>query len=160
MANINNLKTFYDYGLPHTGDAKDPQSIMENIEFLYEKMQACTREASYFDLYRITSVVNQPAELQGAINALPAFETLIVNTPVDLGNGEVYNIGDLVVKHQDSTTTRVQAQRGGIFFPESIKKLSSDDNNFGYTINFKYAQVGPTTESDTVIEGTGANKGE
>ena len=158
MANTNNLKSFYDYGLPHT-NVKDSELIMENIEFLYEKMQACTREASYFDLYRITSVVNQPSELQGAINALPAFETLVVNAPVDLGNGEVYNIGDLVVKHQDNTITRVPAQRGGIFFPESIKKLSSDNKNFAYTINFKYAQVSPTTELDEVVEGTGSNQG-
>ena len=145
------LIKYYNYELPYPNNANDSSKVMENIKFLYKKMQLCTRNVSYFDLYKINAVVSQASELQSTINALPAYSSLIVNTHADLGEGNVYDIGDLVVKHNDNTTSTIKAQRGGIFYPSSIQKETEDPNNFSYTINFLYQSVAPV-EGESIAE--------
>jgi hypothetical protein len=149
MANIKGLTNFYDYGLKNPV-AKSPEKIMENIDFLYNKIQACTRDVSYFDLYKISTIVNQPSELQAQINALPSYHSLIINTPIITGDGNRYNAGDIIVKMNDGTFTHIEAQRGGIFYPSKITKLNKNDNNYSYQFQFSYESSAPAKSEEPV----------
>lgn len=150
MANVKELTNFYDYGLKNPV-AKSPEKIMENIDFLYNKIQACTRDVSYFDLYKISTIVNQPSELQSQINALPSYHSLIINTPIVTGDGKRYNTGDIIVKMNDGTFSHIEAQRGGIFYPSKITKLSTDNNNYSYKFQFSYEASAPTSTEEPVV---------
>lgn len=145
MANVKNLYTTYSgYGLPYPS-AGNAQEIQENIEALYAKMAQCTRQISYFDLYKITTIVNQASELSSQINALAPYTSLIINTPIETGDGVRYNIGDLVVKNNDGSHDIIEAQRGGIFYPQKIVKVNTDDKNYSYDISFSYQSSAPST---------------
>jgi hypothetical protein len=111
---LNSQYNFHDYGLPKP-NASSHTDIMTNINFLYQKMQECTRNVTYFDLYKVTSVLNNEAEFDAQINALSPYSTMVINTPVVTGDGSQYNIGDMVIKHNDGTHDIIRAQRGGIF---------------------------------------------
>lgn len=144
MANIKNSYTTYsDYGLPFP-NAGSAQDIQANIEALYAKMAQCTRQISYFDLYKITTIVNQASELSSQINALAPYTSLIINTPIETGDGVRYNIGDLVIKNNDGSHDIIEAQRGGIFYPQKITKVSTDDKNYSYDISFHYQSSAPS----------------
>lgn len=144
MANIKNSYTTYSsYGLPYP-NAGNVQEIQENIEALYAKMAQCTRQISYFDLYKITTIVNQASELSSQINALAPYTSLIINTPIETGDGVRYNIGDLVVKNNDGSHDIIEAQRGGIFYPQKITKVNTDDKNYSYDISFSYQSSAPS----------------
>lgn len=145
MANVKNLYTTYSgYGLPYP-DAGSIQNIQSNIEALYAKMAQCTRKISYFDLYKITTIVNQASELSSQINALAPYTSLIINTPIETGDGVRYNIGDLVVKNNDGSHDIIEAQRGGIFYPQKITKVNTDDKNYSYDISFSYQSSAPSS---------------
>lgn len=150
MANVKELTNFYDYGLKNPV-AKSPEKIMENIDFLYNKIQACTRDVTYFDLYKISTIVNQASELQSQINALPSYHSLIINTPIITGDGKRYNTGDIIVKMNDGTFSHIEAQRGGIFYPSKITKLSTDSNNYSYKFQFSYESSAPASSEEPVV---------
>lgn len=145
MANVKKLFTTYsNYGLPHP-NAGNEIEIQENIEALYAKMAQCTRQISYFDLYKITTIVNQASELSSQINALAPYTSLIINTPIETGDGVRYNIGDLVVKNSDGSHNIIEAQRGGIFYPQKIEKVNTNDKNYSYNISFSYQSSAPSS---------------
>lgn len=147
MADISYIN-FQDYNTLPRPEASSSKDIMENIDFLYKKIQACTRQNSYYDLYRISAVVSNPAELQAKINALSPYSSLVINTNV-IYNDELYNIGDVIVKQPDNSYIPVKAQRGGIFYPS---RIDSQDGS-SYKITFEYSSVAPTanTQSETHI---------
>lgn len=142
-------KDFYDYGLPHA-KAGNPQQIMENIEHLYQKMKQCTRNVTYFDLYKINTVITQDSEFEAQINALEPHSTAIINSNITT-TSQVYSPGDMVVKNMDGTTTTIIAQRGGIFYPKKVKKVNEDGENFSYDFSFDFKSAAPAigTTSDS-----------
>lgn len=147
-------KDFHDYGLPHAR-ADNSQKIMENIEHLYQKMKQCTRNVTYFDLYKINTVITQDSEFEAQINALEPYSTAIINSNITTAN-QVYSPGDMVVKNIDGTTSTIIAQRGGIFYPKTVKKVSSSDDNFSYDFSFDFQSAAPaigTVSDDTLDEG-------
>lgn len=144
-------KDFHDYGLPHA-KADDSEKIMENIEYLYQKMKQCTRNVTYFDLYKINTVITQDSEFEAQINALEPYSTAIINSNITTAN-QVYSPGDMVVKNIDGTTSTIIAQRGGIFYPKTVTKGNSNNNNFSYDFSFDFKSVAPAagTTSDAKL---------
>lgn len=136
-------KNYQDYGLKYP-KASSPQEIMENIEYLYEKIKHCTRDLSYYDLYRIKDIVTNPSELQSKINSLDLYSSLVINTNIQEGD-QTYNIGDIVIKLSDGKTELIKAQRGGIFYPSKISKGSGST----YSIDFTYNASAPEQPSLT-----------
>lgn len=152
--NLLKYKDFHDYGLPHN-KADNPTKIMENINYLYNKMKQCTRNVTYFDLYKINTIITQDSEFDAQVNALEPHSTAIINTNITTAN-QVYSPGDMIIKNTDGTTSTIIAQRGGIFYPKTVQKFSSDDNNFSYNFSFYFRPVAPvadTTSEDTLDEG-------
>ena len=143
--NLLKYKDFHDYGLPHN-KADNPTKIMENINYLYNKMQQCTRNVTYFDLYKINTVITQDSEFEAQVNALEPYSTAIINSNISTSSG-TYSPGDMIVKNIDGTTINVFAQRGGIFYPKLIQKIDGDDNNYSYAISFAFQQAAPSVKS-------------
>jgi hypothetical protein len=152
MANLNTYKYYHDYGLPYP-NAGDKTSLYANIEYLYHKIENCTRNITYFDLYKINSVLNNATEFESKVNALPPYSSMVLNTFVSLtGTNTSYNIGDIVIKNIDGTHEVIAAQRGGIFYPSSIQKASlSDSENFTYDFMFSYQSAEPSID-EIVVE--------
>ena len=147
-----NLKytDFHDYGLPYAKTAS-AEDIMKNIEYLYQKMKQCTRNVTYFDLYKISTIITQDSEFESKINALEPYSTAIINTNITTAK-ETYSPGDMIVKNIDGTTSTIFAQRGGIFYPKSIAKVGDKDENYSYDISFAFHSSAPavsSTDSDS-----------
>ena len=142
MSNTTN-KQFQDYGLPYS-------DFQKNIEFLYKKIDNCTRKLSYFDLYKITTVVNNSSELEAKITSLPPYSSLVINTPIKTSTGSLYSIGDVILKNNDGTFSVIPAQRGGIFCPTEISKI--DGSSSSYNIRFEYIPSPPEKNSTAVID--------
>lgn len=141
-------KDFHDYGLPYTKTA-NADDIMKNIEYLYQKMKQCTRNVTYFDLYKITTIITQDSEFDAKINALEPYSTAIINTNITTAKDN-YSPGDMVVKNIDGTTTTIFAQRGGIFYPQSLVKKNNNVNNYTYDFSFAFQSTPPDTNASPV----------
>lgn len=147
-----NSQFLYDYGLPYPGPtAKTSVQIMENINHLYKKIDQCTRNVSYFDLYNFNTIITNPSELQSQINALVPYSSAIINVNSEV-NGVNYFVGDIVVKNNDSSSDIIRAQRGGIFYPSSISKINKDASNYTYNIQFLFQNVEPTISKTIVAD--------
>jgi hypothetical protein len=145
--NLLKYKDLYDYGLPNAS-AGNPTQIMENIEHLYKKMKQCTRNVTFFDLYKINTIITQDSEFEAQINALEPYSTAIINSNITTSN-QVYSPGDMIVKNIDGTTSTIIAQRGGIFYPKQVTKVTSDNNNFSYDFTFYFKSAAPATGSSS-----------
>lgn len=155
--NLLKYKDFHDYGLPCEKPANHTD-IMKNITYLYNKMQACTRKVTYFDLYKINTVINNSSDFESQISALEPYSTAIVNTRFSTPT-DSYSPGDLVIKNIDGTTTTIFAQRGGIFYPQTIvKEYSTIDQNYTYDFVFAFREKAPATDSEEVAEKNNDNK--
>ena len=143
LSNQNKLS----YKLPYTFSQ---DNWIKNIEHLNAKLEACTREITYFDLYKITRVVTDPDRFQAQVNSLPAYASLVVNTPVSINNIQ-YVPGDIIIKNNDGSTEHIKAQSGGVFYPSEIKKTTNGDN---YTFTFSFMSYMPTTETSTISSNT------
>lgn len=144
--NLSEYKDFHDYGLPKQSPGNE-NDIMENIQYLYSKMQKCTRNVTYFDLYRIDTIITQASEFESQINNLKPYSTAIVNIPFTTTT-TAYSPGDMIVKKGDGSLESVFAQRGGIFFPYKIvKEEGNNTNNYTYDIYFKLESVSPSNDN-------------
>ncbi len=148
MSNNYFTNQYHDYGLLPYPNASGPDQFLANIHFLQEKITATTRKLAYWDLYRISTILTDPNQFQGAVNDLLPYSSLIINTNI---SGEAdYAPGDLVIKHDDGSIEKIKAERGGIFWPHKIIK---DSNNYNYSFEFYYSAVPPSTSGGTPIVG-------
>lgn len=150
---MSTLKQFQDYGLPKP-NANSREDIQKNINYLYSKVKQVSKNLTFWDLYKISSVVTDKKDLQSILNALLPFTSAIINTPSAFVDGDTYAVGDIIVKNQDGTTKHIRAERGGIFFPQTITR-GGGSNNYNYTIDFTLKSNEPekvTTAS--AIEGS------
>ena len=132
---MSTLKQFQDYGLPKP-NAGSREDILKNIDYLYSKIKQVSKDLTFWDLYKISSVITDKKELQPVSNALLPFTSAIINTSSAFSDGDTsYAVGDLIVKNQDGTTEHIRAERGGIFFPQTITR-STAGSNYNYTIDF------------------------
>ena len=137
------------YTLPYPRATTSAQ-VLENLNHIEEKIKACTRNLTYFDLYRITSVVTDAKQLNSQIGSLAPYSSLVINTPINDGEGKQYNQGDVLIKYADGSIEHIEAQSGGVFYPQSIEKTSSNS----YKIKFAFASSAPS-EEENHAESTG-----
>lgn len=149
--NLTFLNQFHDYGLPYKL-ASSLDQFMANISYLEQKIAATTKRITYWDLYKITSVLTDSNSFHSAINNLSPYSSLIVNTKGSTGK-EDYNPGDIFVKHNDGTYEHISAERGGIFYPSEITKSSGVKNNT-YTITYSYQAAAPSAETAETPNGS------
>lgn len=150
---MSTLKQFQDYGLPKP-NANSREDIQKNINYLYSKVKQVSKNLTFWDLYKISSVVTDKKDLQPISNALLPFTSAIINTPSAFVDGDTYAVGDIIVKNQDGTTEHIRAERGGIFFPQ---KITRDSNSYNYTIDFILKSNEPVKATSEISgsQGTG-----
>jgi hypothetical protein len=139
-----NYQQLHDYKLPFPEGASGTETLA-NIQHLYKKINQCTRNITYFDLYKFNSVISDPNQLQAQINALEPYTAAIINANINTGDGFQYTPGDILVKNNDNTVNIIKAQRGGIFYPSSITR-SAGSNNYTYNIEFSFQSSEPNTD--------------
>ena len=142
-------RDFHDYGLPYA-KAANSTDIMANIEYLYQKIKQCTRNVTYFDLYKINTIITQDSEFESQVNALEPYTTAIINSHIATATTS-YSPGDMVVKNIDGTISTIFAQRGGIFYPKQMVKNSTNESNYTYEFLFAFQPASPSVASDTAI---------
>ena len=97
--------------------------------------------------------MTQDSEFEAQVNALEPYSTAVINTHIATAS-ETYSPGDMIVKNIDGTTSTIFAQRGGIFYPKTIKKTYLDDSNFSYDILFAFQSTAPKINSTSNVSGT------
>lgn len=155
--NLNFSNQFHDYGLPYDSPANSNE-FMTNIRYLEQKIIATTKKLTYWDLYRISAILTDPNAFHSTMNSLLPYSSLVANTNGNTGqkNGD-YSVGDIFIKHNDGTYTKIKAERGGIFYPSQIIKASSNDNNYTYQIYYSYQAFAPSTAEASSDKNTATN---
>ena len=96
--------------------------------------------------------MTESSEFYSAVNSLLPYSSLVVNTKFSTGEADGdYNPGDLVIKNNDGTHTKIAAERGGIFYPSKIIQAKSDgeeQTNYTYTISYSYRSAPPQKDSE------------
>lgn len=151
MANNYFTNQYHDYGVLPYPNASNKSQFLSNIEFLQEKINSTTRNVSYWDLYKISTILSDPNRFQSAINDLLPYSSLVVNTRV-FGKWDC-SPGDLIIKKNDGSVEKITAERGGIFWPQKITK---DPNNYNYSFEFYYSASAPTEEEKEVTASNNA----
>lgn len=149
ITDLNFSNQFHDYNvLPYPSPGNQHQ-FMANIRYLEQKITATTRSITYWDLYKIDAVLTDPNAFQSTINDLLPYTSLVINTKGTTGKeGGDYSPGDIFVKHNDGTYTKIKAERGGIFYPNQIlREGKTGDKNYNYTISYQYSANAPSIES-------------
>ena len=155
MSNLNSQFSF-NYGLPYPGaSGKTPAQIMENINYLYKKMEQCTRNVTYFDLYKFSTIIEDSSQLQAQVNALLPYTSAIINTNIETSDGMRYAPGDIIIKNNDGSSNIIRAQRGGIFYPSSITRKKGE--NYTYNIEFSYKSFEPVVDNIDIKDEYGLN---
>ena len=148
MSNNYFTNQYHDYGLLPYPNANNPEQFLSNINFLQEKITATTRELTYWDLYRISNILSDPNNFQGAVNDLLPYTSLVINTKIT-GDTD-YSPGDIIIKNPDGSIEKITAERGGIFWPKIIQR-SSQEGNYNYSFEFAYSATPPTTTEKQYI---------
>lgn len=141
-SNLTFLNQFHDYGLPYKNPGS-PSEFMINLQYLDQKIEATTREVTYWDLYKISTVLVDANAFYSSLNNLLPYSSMIINTLVTNTEDGDLNPGDIVIKNNNGSHDIIRAERGGIFYPSSII-ASPSQNNYTYAINYSYSAIAPS----------------
>lgn len=154
-SNLTFLNQFHDYGLPYKNPGS-PSEFMINLQYLDQKIEATTREVTYWDLYKISTVLVDANAFYSSLNNLLPYSSMVINTLVTNTEDGDLNPGDIVVKNNNGSHDIIRAERGGIFYPSSIV-ASPSQNNYTYTINYSYSASAPSKAEATSTRKTNEN---
>jgi hypothetical protein len=151
---MSQYQIFYDYGLPYKDLVSDvngtqEEKLMKNIEYLYNKMKQCTRNVTYFDLYKLNTIITNASEFQAKVNSLLPFTSAIINAKIVTEEGQSISPGDIILKNYYNSFLPIYAQRGGIFYPQIVR---ADENASSYDFYFNFRSVAPEKDSITETE--------
>lgn len=138
---MNNNNLFQYHKLPNP-NASCPAEFLQNIEYLESKIDATTRELSYWDMYKISDVLTTSSEFQSSVNKLLPYSSLVINTTI-VGDTD-YFPGDIIVKRPNGNYDIIRAERGGIFYPSEIVKAES---TYTYDFTFSYKAAAPSGDN-------------
>lgn len=164
MATINRAPLTYNNFIK---DSQLPSSLVtsgysgellkQDIEYLDQKIDSARKTITQWDFYKIVDVVTESESLQSQINTLLPNTSLVINTPSFYSNEVKYSRGDVIYKHTDYSTTHIQAENSGIYYPYRLipEYNSSNQLTGNYTLEYKYAAtIQEGADPTTVTVGT------
>lgn len=125
-------------------------NVGDDIRELYSEISRVSREVTQWDLYKTTEVIEDAKRFNAQVNALAPLSSAIIKTRIINDRGEVYTEGDLIFKKIDNSTVHIKAERGGVFYPQTIYKTpisntnnTPDNTNNTFTVRFAYSPTEP-----------------
>lgn len=115
---------------------------------LQEQIDNISKNITYLDVYNIIDTVEAKDELNVKVAGLVNNSSLVINCPTFQEGDEEYATGDIVLKNNNGEIIHIEAQPGGVYYPENI---SNSGNNI--TIQYKYAINTPEAGSEYPEEG-------
>lgn len=147
MANISNF--FQDYWLPSNKKSPDANYdsgwARDDIQYLYQKLSKFSRTTTQWDLYKISEIINDKESYLSQINSLVPYSSAIIGTRFTDDKGISYNVGDLIYKNLDQSTTHIVAERGGVFQPGEIEYVDQT-----LKLTFQYLSKEPEAEAQNL----------
>lgn len=139
-----------DLGLIPFGGGPDinyREIFEQNIQLINHRISQLHKELSYWDLYKLTSQVKTPEELNTVFDGLLPGQALVINTPNNfIQNNETYAKGDVVLKLFDESAVIVKAINAGIYKPDVEHATGSEPY-----IKFVFQSEMPSDEDKEVF---------
>jgi len=118
------------------------ETFNSNLDLLNKRINAIHKELTYWDLYKITTSVNNSSELEGVVAALAPGEACLINTGSFTLQNDSYSRGDVIVKLISNELVKVPSVNNGIYYPAKIEK-----ENELYKLTYYYSTVIPQKQS-------------
>ena len=114
-------------------------SYSDQLGSLNEKISNIKRLLSYYDVFNIAEVVENPQEFAIKLNALTPNSSLVINTDPFEYAGVVYSRGDFVLKDINENISHIEAKTSGVYTP-----ILNADASGNLTVTYKYSGTQPS----------------
>ena len=128
---------------PTLGSGSESEIFSRNIQLIQDRIDAIQKELSYWDLYKITSKVKAPEELDSVYNDLIIGQSLVIECEsFTSNNGDSLHRGDVIVKLSSGDAALVYAVNSGYYYPSMS---TTTDNQL--QIDYEYREGQPEETS-------------
>lgn len=106
---------------------------------LNNKITNIKRLLSYYDVFNIAEVVEDPQEFAVKLNALTPNSSLVINTDPFEYAGVIYSRGDFVLKDINENISHIEAKASGVYTP-----ILNVEENGNLVVTYKYSGEQPS----------------
>lgn len=97
---------------------EDTETFSRNLQLIEARIDSIQKELSYWDLYKITSKVTDPQELDSVYNDLIVGQSLVIECASFTSNdGQDLHRGDVIVKLSSNEAALIYAVSSGFYVP-------------------------------------------
>ena len=108
------------------------ETFSKNIQLIQDRINAIQKELSYWDLYKITSKVTDPSELDSVYNDLIIGQSLVIECKsFTSNNGDSLHRGDIIIKLSSGEAALIYAVNSGYYYP-SLSTTEDDQLQIDY----------------------------
>lgn len=118
------------------------ESYASALDKLQDQINSISKNITYLDVYNIIDTVESKDELNVKVAGLINNSSLVINCPTFQEGDEEYATGDIVLKNNNGEVIHIEAQPGGVYYPEDISNSGSN-----IIIQYKYATNTPEENS-------------
>lgn len=123
-------------------------NFQKNLELLNDRIYAIHKQLTYWDLYKITTSVNNSSDFEAIVAALAPGEACVINTntfTTGLGDStQSFSRGDVIVKTIDNELIYIPTINSGIYYPAKLSRGTSE-NVITYQLDFNYSKTMPSS---------------
>lgn len=127
--------------------SETPASLIYNFKLLEKKLDYAQKQLSAWDFLKISQVIGNDDEYQVKINLLLPNTSAVVTKKLSNANP-----GDIFFRNTDYSVQRIQAERGGIYYPQIIQRTGGST----YQITYQFLPSEPTLETSETSAGATA----
>lgn len=125
--------------------------FQRNLELLNQRINAVHKQLTYWDLYKLTSSVDNAEDLESTFAGLSVGQSMVINCPTFSTGGVQYSRGDVIVKTSDNEEILIKALATGLFYPSKIEKQNEEGNVFNISFNYFNGEPLPNTSQEINI---------
>ena len=139
----NNETKFYS-----TFTFDDLDDIKAALVELNNKLENCTRQISFWDIYNVTQVLLSDSDMNAKIALLNNGESAIVNANTIVNGNQTYWRGDILYRQLDGTLLYIPAENKGIYVPT----LSYDETSHMLRLSYAYDSTPQDSEQEIIVD--------
>ena len=118
-------------------------SYSDQLGSLNDKISNIKRLLSYYDVFNITEVVENPQEFAIKLNALTPNSSLVINADPFEYAGVIYSRGDFILKDINENISHIEAKAGGVYTP-----ILNIDESGNLMVTYKYSGTQPSGQQE------------
>lgn len=139
----NNETKFYS-----TFTFNDLDDIKAALVELNNKLENCTRQISFWDIYNVTQVLLSDSDMNAKIALLNNGESAIVNANTIVNGNQTYWRGDILYRQLDGTLLYIPAENKGIYVPT----LTYDETLHMLRLSYAYDATPQDSEQEIIVD--------